>query len=390
MTTARPLGIDVGGSGIKGAPVDLDKGEFAQERFKIDTPAESTPEAVCDVIAQIVDRFDEVHDGSPIGVTVPGVVQHGVVKTAANIDKSWIGCEIEKLLEDRLQHDVVVVNDADAAGVGELHYGAAKGQDGLVILTTLGTGIGTAVINRGVLVPNSELGHLEIGGVDAETVTASSAKTREDLSYEEWAKRLQRYYRHLEDLHVARPLRRRRRGVAQVATSSCRCSTSAPRSCRPRSRTPPASSVRRCSPPRPRTIARPAQGLRRAPASLAGAELRRGRRRRGRGCGWSATRAGRPGRGTGRARAAGAARRAPGTACGAASRRRNAVMSRLRCHGAWSGNASTSTVTGLGVEGVAGVEERRLALGVEAHPDVGDARDVVVDEGVLLGRTASR
>ena len=181
MSTARPLGIDVGGSGIKGAPVDLEKGEFAQERFKIDTPEKSTPEAVCDCIAEIVDRFDEVHDGSPIGVTVPGVVQHGVVKTAANIDKSWIDCEIEKLLEDRLKHDVVVVNDADAAGVGELYFGAAKGQDGLVVLTTLGTGIGTAVLYRGVLVPNSELGHLEIDGVDAETVTASSAKTREDL-----------------------------------------------------------------------------------------------------------------------------------------------------------------------------------------------------------------
>jgi polyphosphate glucokinase len=197
MTTARPLGIDVGGSGIKGAPVDLDKGEFAQPRFKIETPEKSTPEAVCDIIAEIVDRFDEVHDGSPIGVTVPGVVQHGIVKTAANIDDSWIDCEIEKLLEDRLQHDVVVVN---AAGVGELYFGAAKGQDGLVILTTLGTGIGTAVMYRGVLVPNSELGHLEVGGVDAETVTASSVKTREGLSYEEWAKRLQAYYRQLEDV----------------------------------------------------------------------------------------------------------------------------------------------------------------------------------------------
>lgn len=200
MSTALPLGIDVGGSGIKGAPVDMDKGEFAQERVRIDTPAESTPEAVCEIIARIVEQFDEVHDGSPIGVTVPGVVQHGVVKTAANIDKSWINCEIEKLLEDRLQHDVVVVNDADAAGVAELAYGAAKGQDGLVIMTTLGTGIGTAVINRGVLVPNSELGHLEIDGVDAETVAASSIKTAEGLSYAEWAPRLQRYYRHLEDL----------------------------------------------------------------------------------------------------------------------------------------------------------------------------------------------
>ena len=200
MSTGHPLGIDVGGSGIKGAPVDLELGEFAQKRLRIDTPAESTPEAVCDVIAQVVDHFDEVRSDSPIGVTIPGVVQHGVVKTAANIDKSWIGCEIEKLLEDRLQHDVVVVNDADAAGVGELEFGAAKGHQGLVILTTLGTGIGTAIFNRGVLVPNSELGHLEIDGVDAETVAASSAKTREDLSYEEWAKRLQVYYRRLEDL----------------------------------------------------------------------------------------------------------------------------------------------------------------------------------------------
>ena len=200
MSTGHPLGIDVGGSGIKGAPVDLDKGEFSQKRLRIETPAISTPEAVCDVIAQVVDHFDDVRSDSPIGVTIPGVVQHGVVKTAANIDKSWIGCEIENLLEERLQHDVVVVNDADAAGVGELHFGAAKGYEGLVILTTLGTGIGTAIFNRGVLVPNSELGHLEIDGVDAETVAASSAKTREDLSYPEWAERLQRYYRHLEDL----------------------------------------------------------------------------------------------------------------------------------------------------------------------------------------------
>ncbi|MGL5863530.1 MAG: ROK family protein, partial [Phycicoccus sp.] len=192
MTTSHPLGIDVGGSGIKGAPVDLAAGEFAQKRLRIETPEVSTPEAVCGVIARIVDHFDEVRSDSPIGVTIPGVVQHGVVKTAANIDKSWIGCEIEKLLEDHLQHDVVVDNDANAAGVAELELGAAKGHDGLVILTTLGTGIGTAVINRGVLVPNSELGHIEVGGVDAETVTASSAKTRENLSYAQWAERLQR------------------------------------------------------------------------------------------------------------------------------------------------------------------------------------------------------
>ena len=200
MSTGHPLGIDVGGSGIKGAPVDLAAGDFAQKRLRIDTPDVSTPEAVCDVIARVVDHFDEVRSGSPIGVTIPGVVQHGVVKTAANIHPSWIGCEIEALLEERLQHDVVVVNDADAAGVGELNYGAAKGHDGLVVLTTLGTGIGTAIFNEGVLVPNSELGHLEIDGYDAETRAASSVKTREGLSYPEWAERLQVYYRRLEDL----------------------------------------------------------------------------------------------------------------------------------------------------------------------------------------------
>ena len=200
MSTGHPLGIDVGGSGIKGAPVDLELGDFAQKRRRIDTPEVSTPEAVCDVIAQVVDHFDEVRSDSPIGVTIPGVVQHGIVKTAANIDKSWIGCEIEKLLEDRLQHDVVVVNDADAAGVGELEFGAAKGHQGLVILTTLGTGIGTAIFNRGVLVPNSELGHLEIDGHDAESRAANSARKNEDLSWEKWAKRLTTYYRTLEML----------------------------------------------------------------------------------------------------------------------------------------------------------------------------------------------
>ncbi len=195
-----PLGIDVGGSGIKGAPVDLASGELAQERFRIDTPVPSTPEAVSDVIKLVVDHFDDVDDSSPIGVTVPSVVTKGFVRTAANIDPSWIGTDIEALLEDRLQHDVVVVNDADAAGVGELHYGAAKGQDGLVIVTTLGTGIGTALLYDGVLIPNSELGHLELDGYDAEKRAASSVKTNEDLSYPEWAKRLQRYYSHLENL----------------------------------------------------------------------------------------------------------------------------------------------------------------------------------------------
>ena len=174
-----PLGIDVGGSGIKGAPVDLAKGAFAAKRMRIDTPVTSTPEAVAQVIDEIVEFFDDVRGDSPIGVTIPGVVTHGVVRSAANIDKSWLDFDAEPMLEKVLGHDIILVNDADAAGVAELHYGAAKGQKGLVVMTTLGTGIGTALIHDGVLIPNSELGHLEIDGYDAETRAASSIKDRE-------------------------------------------------------------------------------------------------------------------------------------------------------------------------------------------------------------------
>ena len=199
-TRSLPLGIDVGGSGIKGAPVDLGTGSFAAKRRRIDTPQPSTPDAVADVINEIVDHFDDVRGDSPIGVTIPGVVTHGVVRSAANIDKGWLDFDAEPMLEKKLGHDIVLVNDADAAGVAELHYGAAKGQKGLVIMTTLGTGIGTALIHDGVLIPNSELGHLELDGHDAETRAASSIKDKEGLSYPEWTTRLQRYYSHLENL----------------------------------------------------------------------------------------------------------------------------------------------------------------------------------------------
>ena len=199
--TGIALGIDIGGSGIKGAPVDLSTGRLTADRLRIDTPQPSTPDAVADVIATIVAEFaDEIGPGGAIGVTIPGVVMHGVVQTAANIDQAWKGCPMEDMLEQRLQRDIVVVNDADAAGVGELHYGAAQGQKGLVILTTLGTGIGSAVIHEGVLVPNSEYGHLELDGHDAESRAAASAKKRENLSWGEYAERLSRYYQHLEFL----------------------------------------------------------------------------------------------------------------------------------------------------------------------------------------------
>src|SRR3954462_13784810 len=196
--TGLPFGIDFGGSGIKGAPVDLEKGDFAEERVRIDTPQPATPDAVAKVFSELLERFDD-SDG-PVGVTVPGVVIHGVVHSAANIDKHWIGEDADKLFTEATGRDVHVVNDADAAGLAEVRFGAAKGRQGLVIVTTLGTGIGSALVYDGVLVPNSELGHLEIDGHDAEKRAAHSAKENEGLSYPEWAERLTVYYRTIEKL----------------------------------------------------------------------------------------------------------------------------------------------------------------------------------------------
>lgn len=194
----HPIGIDFGGSGIKAAPVDLETGEFAGDRERIDTPEASTPEAVARIMQELIDRFPDAT--GPIGVTVPAVVRHGVVHSAANIDESWLGTDAHTMLTEALGREVFVVNDADAAGVAELRYGAARGRDGLVILTTLGTGIGSAFLYDGALVPNSELGHLELDGEDAESRAASSAREREGLSWQDWADRLTRYYRHVERL----------------------------------------------------------------------------------------------------------------------------------------------------------------------------------------------
>ncbi|QRO88233.1 polyphosphate--glucose phosphotransferase [Kytococcus sedentarius] len=199
-SSQHPLGIDVGGSGIKGAPVDLEKGAFATERLRLETPKDSTPTAVVEVIDEIARKFSRQSGKHPIGVTVPAVVSNGIVRTAANIDDSWIGTDADGLFSEHLGREVHVLNDADAAGLAEAHYGAARGTRGLVLVTTLGTGIGTALISDGRLVANSELGHIEIGGVDAETVTANSAREREDLSWQEWADRLQTYYSTLENL----------------------------------------------------------------------------------------------------------------------------------------------------------------------------------------------
>ncbi len=194
-----PLGIDIGGSGIKGAPVDLTAGAFSTDRLRIETPDASTPAAVAEVVGQIVTHFEPVSSG-PIGITIPAVVTHGVVRSAANIHPSWVGTDAEKLFRKALGRPVVVLNDADAAGVGELHYGAARDTRGVVLLVTLGTGIGTALLVDGMLVPNTELGHLELDGHDAETRASSAVREAEDLSWSEWAQRLERYFGHLENL----------------------------------------------------------------------------------------------------------------------------------------------------------------------------------------------
>lgn len=189
------LGIDIGGSGIKGAPVDLALGDLAEERVRIDTPQPSTPEAVAAVVAAIVDSFS--YEG-PVGCAMPSVVRHGVVATAANIDDGWIGLDGRELLERRLKAPVALLNDADAAGMAEVAYGAAKGESGLVCVLTFGTGIGSALVVDGVLMPNSELGHLEFKGMDAEDYASARTRKDENLSWEEWGGRVAEFLRHVE------------------------------------------------------------------------------------------------------------------------------------------------------------------------------------------------
>ena len=197
---SEAIGIDIGGSGVKGAPVDLTTGELMAERVRIPTPQPSTPKAVAKTVAQVLAEFgDDVKD-MPIGVTVPCVVTSGVTRTAANIDKKWIDYPAAEVISESVGRPVTLLNDADAAGLAEIYYGAAQGQGGLVIVTTLGTGIGSAIIYNGVLVPNSELGHLEIDGFPAEKRAAASIRTAEDLSWARYAKRLQQYYSTLEFL----------------------------------------------------------------------------------------------------------------------------------------------------------------------------------------------
>lgn len=197
---AHALGIDIGGTGIKGAIVDTTTGELLTERLKLATPEGGEPEAIVTTVIDLIGQLGGVPDDVPVGVCFPAIVKNGRTMSAANVSKKWIGLEAEKLFEKGLGRDIHFVNDADAAGVAEARYGAAKGVPGLVLLTTLGTGIGTALIYNGVLIPNAELGHIEVGGKDAEKRASYAAKERSNLSWKSWAQRLQKYYETLESL----------------------------------------------------------------------------------------------------------------------------------------------------------------------------------------------
>ncbi|GIF01924.1 polyphosphate--glucose phosphotransferase [Paractinoplanes rishiriensis] len=191
------LGIDIGGSGVKGAPVDTIAGELLAERIRVPTPQPSDVTSVVEAVAEVAAGFDGF---DRVGVTFPGVVVDGVTRTAANVDKSWLDAPAASLFTERLGRQVTVLNDADAAGVAEVAFGAGRQLPGLVMMLTFGTGIGSALFLDGVLIPNTELGHLELDGFDAELRASDRAREVEDLSWEDWAARVETYLRHVEML----------------------------------------------------------------------------------------------------------------------------------------------------------------------------------------------
>jgi polyphosphate glucokinase len=191
------LGIDIGGSGIKAAPVDTDTGKLLAPRQKITTPRPAVPDALADVVKQLNTAFSW---SGPVGITFPGVVTDGEIRTAANLDPAWIGVDAGELFGKATGNQVRVLNDADAAGVAEMTFGAGVGQHGTVLMLTFGTGIGSALFTEGVLVPNTEFGHIEIHGHDAETRASEQAKGLHDLSWGKWAGRVDEYLQHMEAL----------------------------------------------------------------------------------------------------------------------------------------------------------------------------------------------
>lgn len=197
MTQA--FGIDIGGTGIKGAVVDIESGQLATPRQRILTPQPATPQAVAEVVARLV--ADARWNGD-IGATFPAVIKHGVAQSAANVDPTWVGTDVDQVFTDAVGGggEVIVLNDADAAGIAEARFGAARGVDGVVIMLTFGTGIGSALLMNGVLVPNTELGHLELDGHDAESRAAASVRDEHGMSYKVWSHRVNHYMRHVERL----------------------------------------------------------------------------------------------------------------------------------------------------------------------------------------------
>jgi polyphosphate glucokinase len=191
------LGIDVGGSGIKGAPVDLESGSFAEERYRVATPQ---PANVKDVVATVTEVADHFKGIDRVGIAFPGVIMAGVTKTAANIDASWLDAPAMDLFTDALGRPVTLLNDADAAGIAEMAFGAGRGADGVTVVLTFGTGIGSAIFLDGALLPNTELGHLLMGDQDAELRASDHARDVDSLSWHKWAKRVQEYLEYVERL----------------------------------------------------------------------------------------------------------------------------------------------------------------------------------------------
>ena len=191
------MGIDIGGSGIKGALVDIEKGVLTTDRYRVSTPQPSKPKAVAKAVAEIVDHFEW---NGPIGCTFPAIIKKGVAYSAANVDDEWIGTDAARIIQRYTGDPVLIINDADAAGIAEMHFGAGRGHKGVVIMLTLGTGIGSAIFVNGELVPNTELGHLELRGKDGEDRASDRIRTEKDLSWKKWAKRLNEYIQHVEFL----------------------------------------------------------------------------------------------------------------------------------------------------------------------------------------------
>lgn len=191
------LGIDIGGSGIKGAPVNIETGELTAERYRLDTPQPSTPDCMTDTVAELTKHFKWK---GPIGCTFPAIVKNGVTHSAANVDKSWIGTDAHRLIQGKTNCPVLVMNDADAAGIAEMQFGAGRNRMGTVIMITLGTGIGSALFLNGQLLPNTELGHLQIRGKDAEHRASARIRDEKELSWKRWGGLVNEYLQYVEFL----------------------------------------------------------------------------------------------------------------------------------------------------------------------------------------------